>query len=192
LFILQARPETVHARERKSFYIQYKLQSGSKEITQGLAVGEKIGAGKANVILSTKNINKFSPGEVLITEMTDPDWEPIMKRAAAIVTDKGGKTSHAAIVSRELGIPAVVGTKNATKLIKTGDKITVDCSTGIGKIYSGILKWKEKRHNLEKIPKIKTKIMMNLGMPDSAFSLSFIPNDGVGLAREEFIIASEI
>jgi len=192
LFILQARPETVHARERKSFYIQYKLQSGSKEITQGLAVGEKIGAGKANVILSTKNINKFSPGEVLITEMTDPDWEPIMKRAAAIVTDKGGKTSHAAIVSRELGIPAVVGTKNATKLIKTGDKLTVDCSTGIGKIYSGILKWKEKKHNLEKIPKIKTKIMMNLGMPDSAFSLSFIPNDGVGLAREEFIIASEI
>ncbi len=192
LFILQARPETVHAQKKKTSYSQFKLQSKAKEITQGLAVGEKIGAGKANVILNAKNISKFNPGEVLVTEMTDPDWEPIMKKAAAIITDKGGKTSHAAIVSRELGIPAIVGAEDATKTIKTGDKVTVDCSTGVGKIYSGILKWKEKKHNLEKIPKTKTKIMMNLGMPDSAFSLSFMPNQGVGLAREEFVIASEI
>ncbi len=192
LFILQARPETVHAQDKKTSYIQYKLQSKRKEIAQGLAVGEKIGAGKAHVILNTKNISKFNSGEVLVTEMTDPDWEPIMKKAAAIVTNKGGKTSHAAIVSRELGIPAIVGAVNATKVIKTGDKITVDCSMGVGNIYSGILKWEEKKHNLKKIPKTKTKIMMNLGMPDSAFSLSFMPNDGVGLAREEFIIASEI
>ncbi|MFW6135092.1 MAG: phosphoenolpyruvate synthase, partial [Elusimicrobiota bacterium] len=192
LFILQARPETVHAQDKKTFYTQYNLKQPGKLLTQGLAVGEKIGAGKANVILDVEKIEEFNSGEVLVTEMTDPDWEPIMKRAAAIVTDKGGKTSHAAIVSRELGIPAIVGAGDATKVIKTGDKITVDCSTGTGDIYSGILEWEEKKHNLKKIPKTKTKLMLNLGMPDSAFSLSFLPNAGVGLAREEFIIASEI
>jgi len=192
LFILQARPETVHAQDKKTFYTQYSLSKKGKLLTQGLAVGEKIGAGKANVILSAENIEKFNSGEVLVTEMTDPDWEPIMKRAAAIITDSGGKTSHAAIVSRELGIPAIVGAGDATKVIKTGDKVTVDCSTGTGDVYSGILKWKEKKHNLKKIPKTKTKLMLNLGTPDSAFSLSFMPNKGVGLAREEFIIASEI
>lgn len=192
LFILQSRPETVHARAKKTFYTQYTLKQKGKVLIEGLAVGEKIGAGKANVILDVKDIDKFNPGEVLVTTMTDPDWEPIMKRAAAIVTDEGGKTSHAAIISRELGIPAIVGAKNATKVINIGDKITIDCSSGKGKIYSGILKWQEKKHNLKKIPRTRTKIMMNLGMPDSAFSLSFMPNDGVGLAREEFIITSEI
>ncbi|MBD3282156.1 MAG: phosphoenolpyruvate synthase [Candidatus Portnoybacteria bacterium] len=192
LFILQARPETVHAQETRTYYTQYSLKEKGKIVAQGLPVGEKIGAGKANVILSAKKIEQFKPGDVLVTEMTDPDWEPIMKKAAAIVTDKGGKTSHAAIVSRELGIPAIVGVGDATKKIKTGDKITIDCSSGTGDIYKGILEWKETKHNLKKIPKTKTKIMMNLGMPDSAFSLSFMPNQGVGLAREEFIIASEI
>ena len=144
------------------------------------------------MILDAKHIGEFKKGEVLVTDMTDPDWEPIMKIASAIVTDKGGRTSHAAIVSRELGIPAVVGTEKATRVIKTGDPITVDTTGSAGNIYRGFLKFKVVEHDLKKIPHSKTKVMVNMAIPDSAFETSFLPNSGVGLAREEFIIASKI
>ena len=159
----------------------------------GAAVGGKIGQGKANVIKEVAKISEFKKGEVLVTEMTDPDWEPIMKIAAAIVTNSGGRTSHAAIVSRELGIPCIVGTGNATRVIKDGKPVTVSCAEGEeGKVYEGILKFEIKTTNLKEIKKTKTKIMMNVGNPEQAFDLSFIPNDGVGLAREEFIITEYI
>lgn len=190
LFILQARPETVHSR-RKSFEI-YRLKEKSNVIVEGDAIGNKIGKGKARIIKSIHEIDEFNEGDVLITEMTDPDWEPIMKIASAIVTDKGGRTCHAAIVSRELGIPAVVGTKLATKLIKDGDGITVDCSEGIGRVYEGLLEYEIEEVTFDKIPDTKTKIMMNVAIPEKAFLLAQIPNDGVGLARIEFIISSHI
>ncbi len=142
--------------------------------------------------MDAKHINDFKRGEILVTTMTDPDWEPIMKMASAIVTDKGGRTSHAAIVSRELGIPAIVGTEKATRLIKTGDLITVDTTGSGGNIYKGALKFKVVEHDLKKIPKTKTKVMVNVAVADSAFEVSFLPNQGVGLAREEFIIASKM
>jgi pyruvate,water dikinase len=193
LFIVQARPETVNANKDFSKMKEYeKVFSSAKPITSGASVGSKIGVGKAHVILDTKHIGDFKKGEVLVTTMTDPDWEPIMKLASAIVTDKGGRTSHAAIVSRELGIPAVVGTERATKLIKTGEEITVDTTGSAGNIYRGALKFKVIEHDLKKIPKPKTKIMVNVAIPDNAFETSFLPNSGVGLAREEFIIASKM
>jgi len=140
-----------------------------------------------------KNISQFKPGEVLVTDMTDPDWEPIMKIASAIVTNRGGRTCHAAIISRELGIPAIVGTKNATTTIKSGQEVTVSCAEGsVGNVYAGLLKYQLVKHDLKAIKKLPVKIMMNLGNPEQAFEQSFIPNDGVGLAREEFITASWI
>ncbi|MEM0230991.1 MAG: phosphoenolpyruvate synthase [Candidatus Woesearchaeota archaeon] len=193
LFIVQARPETVVSRRDPNIVKKYVLKKKGKLIIEGTSVGDKIGSGVANVIKSVHEINKFKPGEVLVTEMTDPDWEPIMKIASAIVTNKGGRTCHAAIVSRELGIPCVVGTIEATKRIKSGQKVTVSCAEGdVGKVYEGILKYEEQEINLKEIPRPKTKIMMNVGDPEEAFKLSFIPNDGVGLAREEFIITSYI
>ena len=192
LFIVQARPETIHAERDFSKVKEYILQGKSRAITKGTSVGNKIAAGKSRIILDAKNIKQFKAGEVLVTDMTDPDWEPIMKIASAIVTDKGGRTSHAAIVSRELGIPCVVGTENATKKIKTGDTITVDASGTEGVVYEGALKFKVQEHDVKKLPKPKTKIMMNIATPDTAFEKSFLPNSGVGLAREEFIIASNI
>ncbi len=194
LFIVQARPETIQAGRDFSKVKEYQLSgAGSqKVICQGAAVGSKIATGKARVILDAKHIRQFKKGEVLVTDMTDPDWEPIMKIASAIITDKGGRTSHAAIVSRELGIPAVVGTEIATKTIKTGDMITVDTTGSAGTIYRGALKFKVIEHDLKKIPKPKTKVMINVAIPDSAFEASFLPNSGVGLAREEFIIASKM
>ena len=192
LFIVQARPETIHAERDFSKVKEYILEGKGKVVTKGTSVGNKIAAGKAHIILDAKNIKQFKAGEVLVTDMTDPDWEPIMKIASAIVTDKGGRTSHAAIVSRELGIPCIVGTENATKKIKTGDAITVDSSGTEGIVYDGILKFKVQEHDIKKLPKTKTKIMMNIATPDTAFEKSFLPNDGVGLAREEFIIASNI
>jgi pyruvate,water dikinase len=161
-------------------------------IVMGASVGSKIATGKAHIILDAKHIRDFKRGEILVTTMTDPDWEPIMKMAAAIVTDKGGRTSHAAIVSRELGIPAIVGSETATKVIKTGDPITVDTTGSAGNVYRGFLKFKVVTHDLKKIPHPKTKIMVNVAIPDSAFEDSFLPNEGVGLAREEFIIASKM
>jgi len=193
LFIVQARPETVHA-EKKDFSItEYTLKDKPQPLVEGIAVGRKIVTGKAHVILSTKKLDTFKDGEILVTEITDPDWEPIMKKAVAIITEKGGRTSHAAIVSRELGIPAVIGAPGALKKIKTGQQITIDTSSGMsGSIYSGVLSWNEETHDLGNIPTVKTSICMNIGTPEGAFAYSFLPHKGVGLARLEFIFASHI
>ncbi len=189
LFIVQARPETVQSQKDKNVLENYILKEKGKILCKGAAVGNKIGQGKANVIKNVSKIAEFKKGEVLVTEMTDPDWEPIMKIASAIVTNSGGRTSHAAIVSRELGIPCVVGTGNATHAIKDKRPITVNCAEGEeGLIYEGLLKFEIKTTNLKEIKRSKTKIMMNVGNPEQAFELSSIPNDGVGLARMEFII----
>ncbi|TRZ65030.1 MAG: phosphoenolpyruvate synthase [Spirochaetia bacterium] len=195
LFIVQARPETVHSRRDFSKIKEYELAKSDKMkkiIVKGASVGNKIAIGKARIILDAKQIGQFKAGEVLVTDMTDPDWEPIMKIASAIVTDKGGRTSHAAIVSRELGIPCVVGSGSATRKIKTGQTVTVDTTSSEGVVYDGALKFKVIEHNIKKFPKPKTKIMMNIATSDTAFEKSLLPNDGVGLAREEFIIASDI
>ncbi|MCF7866778.1 phosphoenolpyruvate synthase [Candidatus Woesearchaeota archaeon] len=191
LFIVQARPETVQSRKDVNVLRNYVLKGEGKKIVTGRSVGSMIGVGKANVIKSVKDINKFKKGEVLITEMTDPDWEPIMKIASAIVTNRGGRTCHAAIISRELGIPCLVGSTDATDVIKQGQMITVDCSQGDeGYVYDGEIKFEIEEHDLKSLERPKTKIMMNIGTFTQAFEKSFIPNDGVGLAREEFIINS--
>ncbi len=193
LYIIQARPETIHSVRDYSVIEEYVLAKKSKVLATGKSVGNRIGAGTANRIMSIKDIAKFKPGEVLVTDMTDPDWEPIMKIASAIVTDKGGRTCHAAIVSRELGIPCVVGTGDVSKKIKTGQAITVSCAEGdAGFVYEGKLAFKINKSSIKNLAKPKTKIMMNIGSPDIAFLSSFIPNDGVGLAREEFIINDQI
>jgi len=193
LFIVQARPETVHSTKQKNYYEVYQLKESGKVLCKGLAVGNKIGHGKANVIRDASQINLFKAGQVLVTDMTDPDWEPIMKIASGIITNRGGRTCHAAIVSRELGIPCVVGTGNATELIKSETDITVDCSKGEeGFVYEGIIPYEVKKIDLSSLPKTKTKIMMNVGIPEQAFAQGQIPNDGVGLARIEFIISSHI
>jgi len=193
LFIIQARPETVQSVVNPYVIERYKLEKKSQIICSGQSVGNKIGAGISHRIMNVKDITKFKPGEVLITDMTDPDWEPIMKMAAAIVTDKGGRTCHAAIVSRELGIPCIVGTKDVSKKINSGLKVTVSCAEGeVGFVYSGILPFKIDKTDIKDLKKPKTKIMLNVGEPDMAFLNSFIPNDGVGLARLEFIINNYI
>ncbi|MFH0987572.1 MAG: phosphoenolpyruvate synthase [Patescibacteria group bacterium] len=193
LFLVQARPETVHSSKDKKSLVEYILQKEGKVLTTGIAIGEKIGRGKANIIKDLAGIKKFKKGEVLVTKMTDPDWEPIMKIAAGIVTNEGSRVCHAAIVSRELGIPCVVGTKNGTKLIPHGQPVTIDCSKGErGFVYKGELPFKIKETKFEELPRTKTEICLNVGSPDIAFKSSLLPNDGVGLAREEFIFASEI
>jgi len=193
LNILQARPETVHAFKEKNVLEEYKLARRGKILVTGLSIGSKIGAGKARVIKNISEINQFKKGEVLVTEMTDPDWVPIMKMAQAIVTNSGGRTCHAAIVSRELGVPCIVGTGEATRVIKNNQEITVSCAEGEeGRVYEGKISFKVKRVNLQKIKKPRTQIMMNLGEPELAFDYSFIPNEGVGLAREEFIFTNYI
>ncbi|MBI5466134.1 MAG: phosphoenolpyruvate synthase [Candidatus Kerfeldbacteria bacterium] len=193
LYIVQARPETVVARKSKQVLEEYQLKKTGRVLVAGTAVGSKIGQGPVSLIKSVKEISRFKPGSVLVTEMTDPDWEPVMKQAAAIVTNSGGRTCHAAIVSRELGIPCIVGTNHGTELLKNGRKVTVSCAEGeTGKVYDGLLPFEVERTDLKKLGKPKTKIMMNVGEPQQAFTLSFIPNDGVGLAREEFIINNSI
>lgn len=193
LYIVQARSETVQARRDMTVIEEYKLEQEGPLIARGTSVGNKIGTGKANKIMSVTDISKFKKGDVLVTEMTDPDWVPIMKMASAIVTDKGGRTCHAAIVSRELGIPCVVGTGDASSKITEGMPLTVSCTEGDeGAVFQGILKYAVQRTDVKNIPRPKTKIMMNIGSPDHAFAYSQIPNDGVGLAREEFIIDSHI
>lgn len=193
LYIVQARPETVHSITDKRAYTEYRLTGKGDIILTGTAVGTKIAQGRARVIKEAKKIHEFKKGEILITEITDPDWEPIMKIASAIVTDKGGRTSHAAIVSRELGIPCIVGAQKATRLIKTGTEITTDCSSGgVGRIYKGKVPFLTIAHELDKIPEIKTKIMVNIGSPEEAFKNHYLPVRGVGLGRIEFIIASHI
>jgi pyruvate,water dikinase len=193
LFIVQGRPETIHSQKSGNTYETYQLLQKGEVIVTGTAVGNKVGQGKAHVIETASEIAKFKEGEVLVTSMTDPDWEPVMKIASAIVTNKGGRTCHAAIVSRELGIPCLIGTGNGDELIKTGQEITVSCCDGeTGYVYNGLLKFRVETLNLDEIPKTRTKIMMNVGIPEQAFSQAMIPNDGVGLAREEFIINSHI
>ncbi|MCB9803187.1 phosphoenolpyruvate synthase [Candidatus Nomurabacteria bacterium] len=193
LFIVQARPETVRSQADVNVLEEYVLKGKGKLIAQGASVGSKIGKGKVHVIENVANISQFQAGEVLVTEMTDPDWEPIMKKAAAIVTNSGGRTCHAAIISRELGIPCVVGTKDGTKTIKNGVNATVSCAEGEkGHIYEGLLDFIIQKTDLKKVPQPKTKIMMNIGNPEMAMAQSFIPNEGVGLAREEFVISNYI
>jgi len=193
LFIVQARPETVHSLKDRATLKKYVLHEKGDVLVQGQSVGELIGQGPVQVIKSANMIHAFRKGEVLVTDMTDPDWEPIMKIASAIVTNRGGRTCHAAIVSRELGIPCIVGTGNATTRLNQGEPVTVDCSEGsVGTVYRGLLPFEVQETDLGALPKPKTKIMMNLASPEQAFEKSFIPNEGVGLAREEFIINSYI
>ncbi|MFA6427647.1 MAG: phosphoenolpyruvate synthase [Candidatus Magasanikbacteria bacterium] len=193
LYIVQARPVTVKAHVNMSVIEEYLLKKKGKVLLNGTAVGQKIGAGKVRVIDNPKQMKEFKKGEILVTRITDPDWEPIMRIASAIVTEQGGKTSHAAIVSRELGVPCLVGARNARKLLKTGQQVTVSCAEGDeGVIYAGVLPFEVKRTEIKDIPKTKTKIMMNVGDPSNAFPLSFLPHDGVGLAREEFIFSNFI
>ena len=193
LFITQSRPETIFAPQKIQFYEEYEIKTDKKPILTGIAVGNKIGQGKVRIIEDVSKIGEFKKGEVLVTRMTDPDWVSVFPLASAIVTDEGGKTCHSAIVSRELGLPCIVGTKRATQILKTGEEITVDCTSGSeGKIFLGKIPFEVKRYDLKAIPKLKTKIMINIGAPDIAFKTSFLPNDGVGLARIEFILAEKI
>lgn len=193
LYIVQARPETVQSRKDMNKIEEYQLVGNGTLLTKGSSVGSKIGTGRASKIMSINDIDKFQEGDVLVTDMTDPDWVPIMKRSSAIVTNKGGRTCHAAIISRELGIPCVVGTGDATQKIADKQPITVSCAQGDeGLVYEGILEYKVNTTDITDLPRTKTKMMMNVGSPDHAFQYSMIPNDGVGLAREEFIIDSNI
>lgn len=193
LYILQARPETVHTTANANELIEYELEQHGDVIVSGLSVGRKIAAGKARIILEAKDMHSLETGEVLITDITDPDWEPVMKRAAAIVTNRGGRTCHAAIVARELGIPAVVGTAKATRKIIDGEEVTISCAEGdSGFIYRGLLSFKTKCTRLDNISKPDTKIMLNLANPGQAYGFATLPCDGVGLARLEFIINSSI
>ncbi|MDD5551902.1 MAG: phosphoenolpyruvate synthase [Candidatus Pacebacteria bacterium] len=193
LYIVQARPETIHRGEEKKSFVEYQMKKNPKVLARGISIGQKIGQGRANVIGDIKGIGRFKKDQVLVTEMTDPDWEPIMKMASAIVTDEGSRTCHAAIISRELGIPCVVGTRDGTKKIKSGKFITVDGSRGEGGfVYQGKVPFLIKEHKFKDLPKTKTKICLNIGSPESALAASFLPVDGVGLAREEFIFTSEI
>ena len=193
LFVVQSRPETVHAAQIGKFYEEYRVKADKKPILSGIAIGNKIGVGKVRAISGLSKIGQFKKGEVLVTKMTDPDWMPVMRIASGIITEEGGKTCHAAIVSRELGVPCIVGAENATKVLKTGQLVTVDCaSSSEGRIFSGKIPYKTKRYDLKKIPGLKVKIMVNIGAPETAFKTSFLPVQGVGLAREEFIIAEKI
>ena len=188
LYILQARPETVQSRSGRTIQ-RYRLKSRSDVIATGRSIGQKIGAGTAKVIRSASEMARVQTGDVLVSDMTDPDWEPVMKRASAIVTNRGGRTCHAAIIARELGIPAVVGCGDATEKVKDGEPVTVSCAEGDeGFVYSGNLEFEQTQIELDELPEIPLKIMMNVGNPDRAFDFANIPNRGVGLARLEFII----
>lgn len=201
LFIVQARPETIHSRKKDNDLVEYIIDDSveKKLRLNGIAVGDKIGQGKVQKMYSLDGRDgsfdgsNFNEGDVLVTEMTDPDWEPIMKKASAIITNKGGRTCHAAIVAREMGVPAIVGTENGTELLFNGDEITVSCAEGDdGKVYEGLIPFRLKKTKLDKLPETKTPIMLNVASPDLAFKFAQIPNAGVGLAREEFIINNYI
>ena len=188
IYILQARPETVHSNSGNKI-TKFSLKENSEILITGRSIGQKIGVGIARIIDSPKNMDKVKEGDVLVADMTDPDWEPVMKRASGIITNRGGRTCHAAIIARELGIPAIVGTNTATNTINSGVPVTVSCAEGeVGKVYKGKLNYETEEYEISKLPKIPVKIMMNVGNPDKAFSFSRIPNEGVGLARLEFII----
>jgi pyruvate,water dikinase len=193
LYIVQARPETTASRHSGTVLEEYRISAPGRLVVSGRAVGNRIGTGSVRVIGSSAHIGQFQTGEVLVTDSTTPDWEPIMRRAAAIVTNRGGRTCHAAIVAREFGIPAIVGSDDATQKLATGQKVTVCCAEGdTGKVYEGAVPFEVRRTDLAQIERPRTKIMLILGNPDLAFPLSFLPNDGVGLARMEFVIAEHI
>jgi pyruvate, water dikinase len=197
LFIVQARPETVQSQKSANILRSYRFTSGQQSstpaLTTGSAVGERIGQGAARVIFDVHEIAEFQSGEVLVTNKTDPDWEPIMKKAGAIVTNQGGRTCHAAIIAREMGIPAIVGCTDATSAIATGQDVTVSCAEGqIGRVYAGLLPFEAIETELSDLPTTRTQILMNIGNPDEALGLAAVPCDGVGLARLEFIIANQI
>lgn len=192
LYIVQARPETVKSRSEQSIEHFY-LEEQGPVLVQGRAIGQKIGQGTARIIMNTGQMAKIQPGDVLVTDMTDPDWEPIMKRAAAIVTNRGGRTCHAAIVARELGIPAVVGCEQATQKISDGQPVTVSCAEGdTGLVYAGLLPFRHSQSEIDTLPELPVRIMLNIGNPAQAFAFAQLPNHGVGLARLEFIVANNI
>ncbi len=193
IYIVQARPETVESRKETLFYETYELKTHSELLVEGRSIGKKIGSGKVKKIKNVSELSSFTKGDILVADITTPDWEPIMKIASAIVTNKGGRTCHAAIISRELGIPAIVGAINATELLSDAQEVTVCCAEGEdGYVYDGLLKYEIKRTDLRTLEKTKTEIMMNLANPDLAFSLSSLPVDGIGLARMEFVISQYI
>ena len=195
LFIVQARPETKHSNLNGNCIVQYSIgnSEGNEKLLEGTAVGDSIGQGKVCRLSSISEYEAFKPGDVLVTEMTDPDWEPIMKLASAIVTNKGGRTCHAAIVSRELGIPAIVGTINGTEILKDRGEVTISCAEGErGFVYYGFCDYSQKTFHIDQLPEVSTPLMLNVASPDAAFKFSFLPNAGVGLAREEFIINNYI
>jgi pyruvate,water dikinase len=193
LFIVQARPETVQSQKQFDTLEVYRLKEKARVLAQGRSIGEKIAQGPVRIVRSVKNLQEVRKGDILVTEKTDPDWEPTMKKTAAIVTNRGGRTCHAAIVSRELGLPAIVGTENGTEKLTDGQIVTVSCAEGeTGFVYDGALKYEVEKINLRELPRPKTQVMMNVGNPEEAFRLSFMPNDGVGLAREEFIVSNSI
>jgi pyruvate, water dikinase len=194
LFVLQARPETVHSRQRESYVESFRLTGEhGPALVVGQAIGQKIAQGRVHVLSDPSRLTEFSAGDVLVTSMTDPAWEPIMKRAAAIVTDRGGRTCHSAIISRELGLPCIVGTGAATQALKTGVDVTISCAEGAqGNVYEGRVEFRVERHAVTESKRPRTQVMMNVGDPDHAFGLASLPNDGVGLARLEFIINNHI
>ncbi len=193
IYILQARPETVKSQQSGNVMEKYRLKQYGKRLTHGRAIGQKIGVGPVRVIESASEMNRVLPGDVLVTDMTDPNWEPVMKRASAIVTNRGGRTCHAAIIARELGIPAIVGCGNATEVLEEGDSVTVSCAEGdTGYVYRGKLDYEVTTTDMGNLPDIPVKIMMNVGNPELAFEFAQIPNGGVGLARLEFVINNMI
>jgi pyruvate,water dikinase len=193
LYLVQARPETVASQRQATLLEEYRLEEQASALTRGRAVGGKIAAGKVRVIDGVDQLGAFKAGEVLVSDTTTPDWEPVMKTAAAVVTNRGGRTCHAAIIARELGIPAVVGCGDATATLRTGDPVTVSCAEGeIGRIYPGSLHFSVRKTDLSTLARPKTQIMINLGNPEIAFQTCQLPNDGVGLARMEFIISEYI
>ena len=193
LYILQARPETVKSQGKQEKYSRYRLLDKGELLATGRAIGQKIGAGTVRIIFDSGAMDQVQPGDILVTDMTDPNWEPVMKRASAIVTNRGGRTCHAAIIARELGVPAIVGCGNATDVLKAGSQVTVSCAEGdTGNVYRGNLKFEILNLALDKLPDLPVKIMMNVGNPQLAFDFQGIPNHGIGLARLEFIISAMI
>ncbi|MCE2529879.1 MAG: phosphoenolpyruvate synthase [Acidimicrobiia bacterium] len=193
IYIVQARPETVRSRESQGILTRFRLEGSSTVLVTGRSVGQRIGTGTVRVVHSAREMNRVEEGDVLVADMTDPDWEPVMQRAAAIVTNRGGRTCHAAIIARELGVPAVVGSGNATRRLEGGVEVTVSCAQGeIGRVYEGAVPFRTEVVQLDRMPEPPTKVMMNVGNPSRAFGFSRIPNHGVGLARMEFIINNAI
>ncbi|HQV25910.1 MAG TPA: phosphoenolpyruvate synthase, partial [Acinetobacter sp.] len=189
IYIVQARPETVKSRQNVGTMERYLLKQRGTVVCEGRSIGQRIGSGKVRIVTSIKEMDKVQDGDVLVSDMTDPDWEPVMKRAAAIITNRGGRTCHAAIIARELGVPAIVGCGNATEILTDGQEVTVSCAEGdTGFIYEGALDFEIQRNSIHSMPPLPFKIMMNVGNPDRAFDFAQIPNEGIGLARLEFII----